>query len=130
MEGGPDPTVNTDLDWGDLSLQVQLYARGATQVLGENARTGAVHLLKDGQRVDVPVDDTAVYNAVANVEWAVARIIDGDFPMRPSPSKCMACDFNRMCPQRREEFTSPEQPPELHLPDGQRVSVPAFSDVV
>ncbi|MGH4011209.1 MAG: ATP-dependent helicase [Pseudonocardiaceae bacterium] len=130
MEGGPDPTTRSELDWGDLSLQVQLYARGATQVLGENARTGSVHLLKDGQRVEVPVDASAVTDAVANVEWAVARIIDGDFPMRPSPSKCAGCDFKRICPQRREEFTSPDPPPDLHLPDGQRVSAPAFSDVV
>lgn len=129
MEGGPDATTRADLDWGDLSLQVQLYARGATQVLGENARTGAVHLLKDGQRVEVPVDDAAITDAVANVEWAVARIIDGDFPMRPSPSKCIGCDFKRICPQRRQDFTSLDPPPDLHLPDGQRVSAPAFSDI-
>ncbi len=129
MEGGPDPTNRIDLDWGDLALQVQLYVYGATQVLGENARTGAVHLLKDGQRVEVPVDEVAVVDAVANVEWAVAHIIDGEFPMRPSPNKCGGCDFQRICPQRREEFSSHEQPPALHLPDGRRISAPAFADV-
>lgn len=130
MEGGPEPTFHPDLDWGDLSLQVQLYARGATQVLGENARTGSVHLLKDGQRVDVPVDDEAVAHAVENVEWAVARIIDGDFPMRPSPTKCGGCDFQLICPQRKEEFKSVEQPPELHLPGDRRALAPALSDVI
>lgn len=129
MEGGPEPTAHPNLDWGDLALQVQLYARGATQVLGENARTGAVHLLKDGQRVEVPVDEAAVADAVANVEWAVSRIIDGDFPMRPSPTKCGGCDFQRICPQRHEEFAGAERPPELHLPDGRRTNAPAFADV-
>ncbi|WP_436980351.1 hypothetical protein [Streptomyces sp. enrichment culture] len=82
MEDGDEPTNNPDRHWENLSLQVQLYARGAIQVYGMNARTGAVHLLKDGQRVSVPVDADAVDAAVTNVNWAVGRIIAGDFPQR------------------------------------------------
>jgi DNA helicase-2/ATP-dependent DNA helicase PcrA len=117
MEGGPGPTDNEELDWTEMSLQVQLYAKAAREVLGENARTGAVHLLKDGQRVDVPVDDAALDAAVRNVEWAVGRILDADFPMRPHPDKCEACDFVALCPQRAEDFSVTELPPEIHLPE-------------
>ena len=46
MEGRDQPTTNNDLDWTELALQVQLYARAADQVLGQNAKTGSVHLLK------------------------------------------------------------------------------------
>ena len=49
-------------------------------------------LLKDNQRIEVPVDDAAIEAAIANVEWSVDRIIDGDFPMRSHPPKCAACD--------------------------------------
>ncbi len=117
MEGGPDPTDNEELDWTEMSLQVQLYAKAAREVLGENARTGAVHLLKDGQRVEVPVDDDALEAAVGNVEWAVGRILDSDFPMRPHPDKCDACDFQALCPQQGEQFKVNALPPEIHLPD-------------
>jgi len=117
MEGGPDPTDNETLDWTEMSLQVQLYAKAAVEVLGENAQTGAVHLLKDGQRVKVPVDDAALTAAVANVEWAVDRILDSDFPMRPHPDKCESCDFRALCPQQTEDFKVTTRPPEIHLPD-------------
>jgi len=117
MEGGPAPTDNEELDWTEMSLQVQLYAKAAREVLGENARTGAVHLLKDGQRVTVPVDDQAVAAAVANVEWAVNRILASDFPMRPHRDKCDACDFQALCPQRSEDFQTDGTPPPIHLPD-------------
>jgi DNA helicase II / ATP-dependent DNA helicase PcrA len=116
MEGGPDPTDNEELDWTEMSLQVQLYAKAAREVLGENARTGAVHLLKDGQRVEVPVDDAAVEAAVGNVEWTVGRILNSDFPMRPHPDKCEKCDFQALCAQRAEPFQIDTLPPEIHLP--------------
>lgn len=53
VEGGDQPEANPELEWTDMSLQVQLYAKAANEVLGENARTGLVHLLKDNSRVDV-----------------------------------------------------------------------------
>jgi DNA helicase-2/ATP-dependent DNA helicase PcrA len=117
MEGGPDPMDNEELDWTEMSLQVQLYAKAAREVLGENARTGAVHLLKDGQRVTVPVDDEAIAAAVGNVEWAVGRILESDFPMRPHPEKCHRCDFQALCPQQAEDFDVDQVPPEIHLPE-------------
>jgi DNA helicase-2/ATP-dependent DNA helicase PcrA len=128
IEGGNDPELNQDLDWTELSLQVQLYAKAAQEVLGERARTGSVHLLKDDQRVSVPVDDEAIQAAVDNIEWAVGGILAGDFPRRPHPDKCRECDFARLCTQQPQEFNfSAEPPPEIHVPSG-RVLARAFSE--
>ena len=114
IEGGPHP--ETRLDWTELALQVQLYARAAADVLDANAHTGAVHLLRDGQRIAVPVHQEAVAAAVQNVEWAAERIIASDFPMRPHRDKCRECDWRRLCPQVREEFATNEVPPPLRVP--------------
>jgi DNA helicase-2/ATP-dependent DNA helicase PcrA len=116
MEGGPDPENNEEIQWTELALQVQLYAKASREVLGEQTRTGAVHLLKDNQRVAVPVTDEAVDAAVANVEWAVNQIIRNDFPMRPHPEKCESCDFKLLCPKRMQEFVSNDRPPAIHIP--------------
>jgi len=122
IEGGDDPARNADLDWTELSLQVQLYARAAEEILGERARTGSVHLLKDDQRISVPVTDLAIQAAVANIEWAVRGILAGDFPMRPHPDKCAECDFARLCPQQPENFTfTADQPAEIHVPAGRKL---------
>ena len=129
MEGGPDPLDGKNLEWTELALQVQLYAKAATDVLGENARTGAVHLLKDGQRVQVPIDGDAIEAAVANIEWAVSRIIEGDFPRRPHPDKCETCDFRLLCNQQREEFDTETRPPPLHIPQRDPRMALAFSQV-
>lgn len=129
MEGGEEPLQGEELHWTELTLQVQLYAKAAREVLGENARTGFVHLLKDNQRIDIPVDDDAVARAVANVEWAVDRILDQDFPMRPEASKCEQCDFVRLCPRRPQPFVTASTPPPLSVPGptGQTL-VRAFSE--
>ena len=127
MEGGEQPEANDKLDWTELALQVQLYARAADQVLGQNARTGSVHLLKDNQRVEVPITQEAVDAALTNVVWAVEGILQSDFPMRPHPDKCKECDFRSICPGTPQNFsTSTEAPPELHLPD-RREMARAFS---
>ena len=123
IEGGIEPDRNENLDWTELSLQVQLYARAAQEVLGERARTGSVHLLKDDQRVSVPVDDSAVQAAVDNIEWAVNGILAGDFPSRPHSDKCGECDFARICPQQVQNFRAGVQPPpEIHVPVGRKLA--------
>ena len=127
MEGGEQPEANAKLDWTELALQVQLYARAADQVLGQNARTGRVHLLKDNQRVKVPITQEAVDAALTNIEWAVEGILKSDFPMRPHRDKCDGCDFRSICPRTPQNFSdSTEAPPELHLP-GRREMARAFS---
>lgn len=128
MEGGPDPTENERLDWTELALQVQLYAKAAQQTLGENAGTGAVHLLKDNRRISVPIAEGAIEAAMANLEWAVQGILSNDYPMRPHPIKCAQCDFRTICPQVPQRFRfSPDPPPEIHLP-GERKRARAFSE--
>ena len=127
MEGGEQPDTNKDLDWTEFALQVQLYARAAAKMLGQNARTGSVHLLKDNQRVEVPVTQEAVDAALANVEWAVEGILKSDFPMRPHRDKCKQCDFSSICPRVPQNYTVlTNVPPELHLP-GRKEMVRAFS---
>lgn len=123
MEGGEQPAENVELDWTELALQVQLYARAADQVLGQNARTGSIHLLKDNQRVEVPITQEAVVAALTNIEWAVTGILYSDFPRRPHPTKCARCDFRTICPQTPEEFSVPTPvPPELHLPESREMA--------
>jgi DNA helicase-2/ATP-dependent DNA helicase PcrA len=124
--------------WINLSLQVQLYAYAADIVLGENAKTGSVHLLKapntndSSNRVNVPISDLAIESAIQNIEWAVNRILDGEYPMRPSNDKCKECDFRKICSKQRQEFISTEVPSPIHIPltDGFSViNVRSFSDV-
>jgi DNA helicase-2/ATP-dependent DNA helicase PcrA len=128
----------TPFFWINLSLQVQLYAHAANIVLGENARTGAVHLLKEvaspenPNRIDVPITREAIDAAIANIQWAVNKILHREFPMRPSPLKCEECDFKKVCARRRQEFSDDSRPPEIHIPtlDGVgRILVRSFSDV-
>ena len=123
MEGGDDPVQDDALDWTELSLQVQLYARAAEQVLGQNAKTGSVHLLKDNQRMEVPITKEALDAALANIEWAVQGILVSDFPMRPHPDKCGDCDFRALCPGLSENFSAlTSVPPELHVPGGKEMA--------
>jgi hypothetical protein len=49
-------------------------------VLSENAQICAVHILKDNQRIEVTIIEEAIQAAASNAEWAVKRIIAGDFP--------------------------------------------------
>lgn len=126
------PDDNTPNDWIDLSLQVQLYAYAANQVLGENARTGSVHLLKErgtDARINIPVNDTAVSAAIENISWAVNRILDNDFPMRPCRGKCDSCDVRRVCPKTAQAFSSRIIPPPIHVPTEQgSTQIKAFSE--
>lgn len=122
IEGGDDPKANDNLNWVDLALQVQLYAHAAKEVLTEHAKTGTVHLLKDNKRVEVPVTDQAISAAADNVEWAVDRIIEGDFPMRPHPDKCDSCDFNALCSKKPQNFKVGTKPLAIFVPQGREMA--------
>jgi DNA helicase-2/ATP-dependent DNA helicase PcrA len=127
IEGGEDVLENEALDWRELSLQVQLYALAARDVLGENARTGSVHLLKDNQRVAVPVDDASTAAAVGNIEWAVEGILSGRYPRRPSAAKCSKCDFCEICPQTIQPLPPLNPPPAIRVPGGSKAAA-AFDE--
>jgi DNA helicase-2/ATP-dependent DNA helicase PcrA len=97
-----------------------------------------VHLLKADNRenmpnrIDIPIDNNSINAAVSNVEWAVSRILEGEYPMRPSASKCSECDFIKICAKRREEFVSTEIPEPIRIPlinGTEEINVRCFSDV-
>lgn len=124
--------------WINLALQVQLYAHASIIVFGEDAKSGAVHLLKSANsaelpnRVEVPVTKESIDSAIENVVWAVNKILTGDFPRRPSLLKCKNCDFNLICSKAKQEFSSSVKPPEISIPNvygTNKILVSAFSNV-
>lgn len=126
----PDDDIPND--WIDLSLQVQLYAYAANEVLGEQAKTGSVHLLKEqgeNARVNIPVSDKAVGIAIENINWAVDRILDDDFPTRPCARKCQNCDVRRICSKAPQGFKIDTVPPSIHVPiENATAMIRAFSE--
>lgn len=109
---------DSNIDWRDMSIQVQLYSKAAKEIMGENVKTGYIHTLKDNKRTAIPVDDKSINNAIGVIEWAVNGILGGDFPMRACTKVCNNCDFKAMCAQHKQEFKSPVQPPEINTPTG------------
>ena len=128
MEGGDHPIENDDLHWTELALQVQLYAAAANEILGGNARTGAVHLLRDNQRIEIPVTEEAIKAAIGNIEWAVDRIIAGDYPMRPAGEKCRKCDFAIICLSEPQQFSIEETPLPIQIEERNTRMARAFSE--
>lgn len=126
------PEDDVPNDWIDLSLQVQLYAYAANEVLGENAKIGSVHLLKEkGEkaRVNVPVTDCALSAAIDNINWAVERILQNDFPMRPCHRKCDHCDVRRICSKAAQNFATDIVPPPIYVPtQSGQAQIKAFSE--
>lgn len=123
------PKEDSDNEWIDLSLQVQLYAYAAKEVLSEKAQTGSVHLLKENSRINVPVDESSLSAAVENIKWAVNQILDGDFPCRPYEAKCEKCDVNKVCGKYVQGFKNRIMPPKINIPiDNKSLIVKAFSE--
>lgn len=114
-------------DWREMSVQVQLYSKAAREVIGQNAETGFVHTLKNNKRVEVPVDENSIQNAIKAIEWAVKGILQNDFPMRACKSNCEKCDFMAMCRQKRENFKRDEIPPQISTPIGSK-TIAALED--
>ena len=121
------PDNNVDYDWRDMSIQVQLYSKAAREIMGENVQTGYIHTLKDNNRIQIPVQDKDVSNAVKVVEWAVSGIMASDFPQRACKKSCTDCDFRALCEQRHDEFKIATRPPKINTPNGE-VSVAAVED--
>lgn len=121
------PDKLEEFDWREMSLQVQLYSRAAKEVMGENAEIGYVHTLKNNKRVEVPVDEISVKNAIGAIEWAVKGILQEDFPMRACSANCKNCDYRALCRQERESFKRKELPPVINTPVGEQV-IAAFEE--
>lgn len=123
------PDESGEKDWTDLSLQVQLYAHAAKEVLSEKAKTGSVHLLKENKRINIPVTDEALNAAIQNIAWAVDRILADDFPRRPCKNKCDLCDVNKICSKIPQSFKDGNTPPEVLVPTASKaIKIKAFSE--
>ena len=120
------PDDPDDYDWREMSIQVQLYSKAAKEVIGQNAETGYVHTLKNNKRVEVPVDENSVNNAVEVMKWAIQGILHEDFPMRACASNCNKCDYRALCKQNREPFQRVEVPPSINTPIGEK-DIAAFN---
>ncbi|WP_258111678.1 ATP-dependent DNA helicase [Alicyclobacillus sp. SP_1] len=107
-------------DWRDMSVQVQLYSKAAREVIGDNAKTGFVHTLKNNKRVEIPVDESSVNRAIGAIEWAVKGILANDFPMRPCQANCGKCDFTALCVREHQPFRNQQTPPLINTPTGLR----------
>lgn len=123
-----NPDEESD-DWIDMSLQVQLYVHAAENVFKEFAKTGYVHFLKNlgkDARVGIPVNVESISTALSNITWAVNRILDMDFPMRPHKNKCNICDVRRICIKKMQNFKCEEFPEPLHLPNNKKLMIKAI----
>ena len=116
-----------EIDWRELSLQVQLYSRAAKEVIGENVETGYVHILKNNKRVEIPIDEKSVKRAIGAIEWAVKGILEEDFPMRAYSANCKKCDYKSLCRQEKENFKRKEKAIIINTPMGERV-IAAFDE--
>jgi DNA helicase-2/ATP-dependent DNA helicase PcrA len=105
-------------DWREMSVQVQLYSKAAKEVLGQNADTGFVHILKSNKRIKIPVDQQSTDSAIKTIEWAVRGILRGDFPMRASKANCSKCDYQSMCGKKCQDFQTTDRPPKVNTPTG------------
>lgn len=121
------PDAIEDYDWREMSIQVQLYSKAAKEVIGQNAKTGYVHTLKNNKRVEIPVDESAISNSINAIEWAVKGIMQEDFPMRSCSSNCGMCDFKALCKQQSEDFKRRDTPPVITTPIGEQI-IPAFEN--
>ena len=128
-----ESAISNKEDWVQLCIQIQLYARAANTIFDLNTTSGALHLLKDGRRFQIPVSDDAINASLNNIEWAVNKIISRDFPMRPFSRKCDECDFKLLCPQQLENFQDETNIPlPIHIPESESsepIMVKAFSEV-
>lgn len=121
------PDELEQFDWREMSVQVQLYSKAAKEVIGENVKTGYVHTLKNNKRVNVPVDNESINNAIGVIEWAVKGIKQEDFPMRACTSNCKSCDYKAFCKQEKESFKRADIPPAINTPVGKMI-IPAFEE--
>jgi len=113
-------------DWREMSVQVQLYSKAAREVLGQNAETGFVHILKNNERIKIPVDEQSTENAIETIKWAVKGILQEDFPMRACKANCSKCDYRAMCGQKRQDFRNNDRPPRINTPTGPK-EIAAFN---
>lgn len=77
-------------------LQLQVYA-AAARAEGVLIRSAWLHELKDGRREPVDVGVNAILQARGRVTEQLRALRTGRFEARPTPSRCDACSWKRLC---------------------------------
>ena len=99
-DGTPDNLAIVDYKTttaiGMEPLQLQIYADAARR---EGLTVGAafIHDLDTTKRQSVPVDETAVASAEAEVTATVASLRNRDFTPKPAVGRCRSCDVRFVC---------------------------------
>lgn len=78
------------------AFQLAIYAE-AGRGEGLNVHAAYLHDLKESQRKTVTVDTVAGRVARSRADALIQGIRAGDFPARPEPRKCTACDMRAIC---------------------------------
>jgi DNA helicase-2/ATP-dependent DNA helicase PcrA len=90
-----DYKTSTDVDRGDHSLQLQVYADAGRRE-GLDVRGAYVHDLKAAKRMTVDVTPSAVSDAEAVVREAGTRLVARDYVPKPG-RRCRICEVRTIC---------------------------------
>lgn len=94
-----------DLDPEEGTLQVRLYAIGASRALRLDPQDAHIHHLSDNMRNPVDIGASALERAQRVIAQAVGGIKSQDFPQRTA-ERCLQCDFRRICSGARRAAQS------------------------
>ena len=79
--------------------QLRVYSHAA-QREGWDVRGAYLHILREGERTIVSLDEAELAKAITKACTALSEIRAGSFPPRPSEKKCSACDYREICGKR------------------------------
>lgn len=79
-----------------FAFQLAIYA-AAGRGEGLDVKAAYLHVLKESDRRNVPVDKVAVRVARKRADILIEGIVAGEFPPRPQTAKCRSCDVRAIC---------------------------------
>ena len=79
-----------------FAFQLAIYA-AAGRGEGLDVKAAYLHVLKESDRRNVPVDKVAVRVARKRADVLIEGIVAGEFPPRPQTAKCRTCDVRAIC---------------------------------
>lgn len=79
--------------------QLDIYALGYRELTGRDADQVEIYELDDRKRKPRSVDQDFIDDVKRDVERAASALRSGSLDADPSPKKCSACDYLRMCSQ-------------------------------
>jgi DNA helicase II / ATP-dependent DNA helicase PcrA len=77
--------------------QLHVYALGYEELTGRRPDQVEIYNLDEGTRKSRSVDDDFIEDVKRGVRKAADALRAGAMPPEPSPKKCTACDYHRMC---------------------------------